>query len=255
MYRSITASEYKTHFGLPDNYRVAGVIIYGTFKSEIDAQLKIALSTHSDIVTYSNPKHEFLEPIIEFWINNKTYWFIKAYGGAQLSEWLHLGCLFGSKTNILLGSCGGLLPGAKMLDIIIPTFSYGLESSAKTYSSATSNDTYTSDTHLSEQLAKVLEQSHKVHRGPTTTCQAMLGETWEHVQQWSNQGYFGVEMEAATVFAVSNHFSVKSAAMLVIGDNLIEQQTNHSQDHISAKAQRVKISQDLFVAALQILLE
>ena len=58
--------------------------------------------------------------------------------------------------------------------------------------------------------------------GKSMTCQAMLAESWSMISGWSQAGYFGVEMEVATLFAVSNYFAVPSAAMLVVSDNLIE---------------------------------
>ena len=57
------------------------------------------------------------------------------------------------------------------------------------------------------------------------TCQAMMGESFEDIQQWTIEGFLGVEMEAATVFSVSNHFNVPSAAMIMVADNLIENET------------------------------
>ncbi len=57
------------------------------------------------------------------------------------------------------------------------------------------------------------------------TCQAMMAETWDDVSNWSQAGFIGVDMEAATVFSISNHFGVQSAAMLVISDNLIRKES------------------------------
>lgn len=62
------------------------------------------------------------------------------------------------------------------------------------------------------------------------TCQGSLGQTEEDVQQWSKEGYFGVDMETSTFFAVSNYFSVPSAATVYVADNLIEGQTPLSDD-------------------------
>lgn len=91
-------------------------------------------------------------------------------------------------------------------DIIIPTWSYAEESSAKAYQPKAENK-YIPDETLSYKLAKKLEQNHKIYREPTITYQAMMGETWDDVQTWSKQGYTGVEMEAATVFSISGYFS------------------------------------------------
>jgi uridine phosphorylase len=82
----------------------------------------------------------------------------------------------------------------------------------------------------------------------------MLAETWEDVVRWSNQGYVGVEMEAATVFAASKHFGVPAAAILRIGDNLIEEQTVMDVNYENTKDLRRQISQDSFDIVVEELL-
>lgn len=89
----------------------------------------------------------------------------------------------------------------------------------------TANHQHMADAELSGRLVQKLELEHKVWHGPTITCQAMMAETWEDIQQWSLEGYYAVEMEAATVFAVSNNFKVSSTALLFIGDNLVQEKT------------------------------
>lgn len=224
MYRSYTADEYREHFELPKSYIVRGFLVFGTYKKYPLEMLRASLARLGYDAQFSNPKFDFLNPIQEFVIDNKIYWFATTYGGAMLSEYLHLACLFGSKTNILLGSCGGLKSGAKSRDIIVPTWSYAEESSAKAYE-RDSNNKYAADSALSDRLGEELGKEFTVHRGPTVTFQAMMGETWEDVQKWNQDGFVGVEMEAATVFATSNHFGASSAAILRIGDNLIEKET------------------------------
>jgi purine-nucleoside phosphorylase len=158
--------------------------------------------------------------------------------------------MFGSKKNILLGSCGGLKHGAKSLDIIIPEWSYAEESSAKAYQPQ-ANNKYHADETLSDKLANKLSETYTVHRGSTITYQAMLGETWEDITKWSREGYAGVEMEAATVFATSNHFQVPSAAILRIGDNLIEEETVLDINYENSRDLRRNVSKDTFNVALR----
>ena len=74
----------------------------------------------------------------------------------------------------------------------------------------------------------------------------MLAEKWEDVEQWSTEGYAGVEMEAATVFSASKHFGVPAAAILRIGDNLIEEQTVMDINYENNQDLRRQVSQDAF---------
>lgn len=81
----------------------------------------------------------------------------------------------------------------------------------------------------------------------------MLGESWEDVESWSQQGYGAVEMEASTLFAVSSYFNVPSAALLYVGDNLIQKQTNLSPGFASQAEVRAKRQKMLFSTAISAL--
>ena len=167
-----------------------------------------------------------------------------------MSACLHLACLFGSQKNILVGSCGGLKQGIKSGDFIIPMSSYGQESTVLVYNRE-SNLQY-SNKALSDSLKKHLTGSGvDVWDGPTMTCQASLAQSTDDIQQWTKDNYIGVEMEASTVFAVSNHFSVPSSAIFYVADNLIENQT-HLSDSYKDQADMRKQRQHYQVkAALQ----
>jgi len=146
-----------------------------------------------------------------------------------------------------------LKKGASSLEIIIPEWSHGDESSARSYQ-PDSKGRHLADVSMSGRVAAKLSKKYTVHRGSTVTHQAMAGETWEDVLNWSKQGYSGVEMEASTVFAVSNHFNVPSAAILRIGDNLIEQETVMDINYESSRDLHRQVSQDIFDVAVEELL-
>jgi purine-nucleoside phosphorylase len=253
MYRSFTVADWRKHIKLATDYSVDGFLIFGTHRRYPYQMLRESLQALDINASYSKFEDEFLEPIQTFTFNGKHYWFVVAYGGALLSEYLHLACIFGSQKNILLGSCGGLQIGAKSNELIVPDWSYADESSAKAYQPR-ANNRYPADKILSDRLATKLAQNYTVYRGSTITYQAMLSETWDDVTAWAKQGYSGVEMEAATVFAVSKHFNVPSAAILRIGDNLIEEETVLDINYENAQTLHTKVSRETLSVALEELL-
>ena len=253
MYKKLTADDYRKHFGLPHNYGIEGFIVYGTYKNHPFEQFEDSLKRSGFKYEKSKLEHDFFGSLMEYNVEGKKYWLAIAYGGALLSEYLHLACLFGSKHNILIGSCGGLKKGASSLELVVPDWSAATESSAMAYQ-PDENGKYNADKNLSDELTHLMSGKHKVHRGPTVTFQAMLAETWDDIQNWAGQGFAAVEMEAATVFAVSNHFKVPSAAILMIGDNLIEEQTVVDVNYESARAKRRQVAQDAFDATIKALL-
>jgi len=223
MYKSYSASDYRREFALPENYRVEGMLMWGGWNRQ--RKISVLQKSLAGRSAEFNNLPGFLERMIEFVLADKTYWFDVSYGGPRLCEYLHLACLFGSQKNILLGTCGGLDPRADACDFVIPTFSYGNESTTRVYQPEVSDHEHFPNKEMSARLARAISSKHKVWQGPTVTNQAMMGETLEDVKRWSEKGYLGVEMEAATVFAVSNHFAVPSAAILFVGDNLIRGET------------------------------
>jgi purine-nucleoside phosphorylase len=231
MYRNISADQYREHLGFPADYKVDAMLCYGTlYEQRVLSQLKETLEELGLEAEINEMPDEFLRFAKELRFGDKKIWFAIGYGGAWLSEYLHWACLFGSKKNILLGSCGGLKSGIKQGDFIVPESSYSEESSAKIYNRE--SNVHYPDKYLSEKIAKALEvDGTTVWRGPMVTCQAMIGETIEDIKMWSADGYYGVEMETSTVFAVSKHFDVPSAASLYVGDNLIEEHTNMSEEY------------------------
>lgn len=233
MYRNISAEQYRAHLGFSPDYKVGAMLCYGTlYEDRVLAQLKQALADMKLEFEINDLPDPFLRFAKELKIGDINIWFAIGYGGAWLSEYIHWACLFGSKKSILLGSCGGLRSGIKQGDFIVPESSYGDESSVRIYNRE--SPIQYPDTKLSDKIASELESyGEKVWRGPIITCQAMIGETMEDVKQWSNEGYFGVEMESSTVFAVSNHFNVPCSASLYVGDNLIEKHHNLSDKYLA----------------------
>lgn len=254
MYRSITAEQYRKHLGFSANYKVDAMLCYGTlYEQKVLSQLKESIQNLGFEAEINEMPHEFLRFAREIRIDDKTIWFAIGYGGAWLSEYLHWACLFGSKKNILLGSCGGLKPGIKPGDFIVPTNSFSEESSAKIYNRE--SNIHHPNIELSDKITKALEKDgSRVWNGPMVTCQAMIGETLDDVKKWSRDGYFGVEMEASTVFAVSQHFNVPSAASLYVGDNLIAEHTTISEEYAAeADTRKQKQSKQIKMGVLELL--
>ncbi len=249
MYKAYTAADWRTYLQLPDDYLIDGMLVFGSNESYGYDAFSDALQRSGEIYELRRFDDEYLRPIVEWVVGGSRYWFVVAYGSAQLSEFLHIGCMFGSKKNILVGNCGGLAQGMRSLDIIMPTSSYATESAAVMYQPDVQN-IFLSDATLSSTLYSALADVHTVHRGKMMTCQAMFAEGDEHVAQWARDGYVGVEMEAATVFAVSNHFGVPSAAVLKVIDNLANHETILKNGYLPTDVSHESVLADMFDAAL-----
>ena len=255
MYKSFTADEFREHCKLPPDYEVAGFICYGAWDDEKHFKnFKDAIKDLGIEYKISTLEYKFLQHIREIEIKGKKYWFAIEYGGATLSEYLHLACLFGSKKNIHIGSCGGLNPDLNSLDLIVPIYTYGNESTTRIYAREVKDHKHYSTENISQELIKNTPKNLKIDTGPIVGCQAMMGESWEDVKSWSEAGYSGVEMETAVFFAVSNHFKVPCGALIYISDNLIKGQTCHDESHKNEKAKREAVKAEVYKVAIKTIL-
>ncbi|OGD08823.1 hypothetical protein A2397_05255 [Candidatus Amesbacteria bacterium RIFOXYB1_FULL_44_23] len=227
MYKQLKVEDFRKILKLPEDYRVDGVLIHGAMrkkkhKQELEETIaKLGYKANYSVIYESG----FYENITVIEIDGKRIWFDSSYGGAYLCEVLHIASQLGSKKNILVGSCGGLAPLGLAGDIIIPSSSYGNESTTRMYQPDNEEFTYFPDTQLNENIKAKVNPKFKIIEGKLLTCQGALQESWEDIERWSNEGYVGVEMESSTMFAVSSFFNIPSTAILFIADNLIKKET------------------------------
>jgi len=224
MYKELNKKDFYDLLKFPLEKTVDAVIVSGNSLANKDRESDLfqqALSTLPEVKEVKNIKNPFFSTIQEYEIDNKLIWFDVAYGGAYLSELLHISAIFGSKENYLVGSCGGLNDKLNTGDLIIPTYTYGNESTTRMYKKDSKDNKHYPNEELCEDIILSI-QKYNVNRGPVITCQSMLAETKQDIETWSKNGYYGVEMESSTFFAVSNHFKIPSVAIFHVSDNLVK---------------------------------
>jgi purine-nucleoside phosphorylase len=254
MYKHFGKSDIQNLLGISDTYVVDALLVVGTQpKRKEHAKLYAALEKLNLPYTEEELSDSFFEEIKVLNINGKRIWFDVVYGAAYLSEIAHVASMLGSKMNLLMGSCGGLDPALNMGDTILPVSSYGNESSTRMYQRETSSYIYDTSLDLRSSIKNLLTHRSSVYEGRLVTVQAMLAETKEDVENWSAQGYLGVDMETATLFAVSNHFNVPSAALLYVGDNLVKNELINNPSYIASKAFRRGVSEENYEIMLRFL--
>lgn len=255
MYKSLTIQDICRLLGVPEDYKVDGLLVCGTnpkakeYPHLFEALDKLDMPYKEE--TFSSG---FFSDVKIVKIGDKRIWFDVVYGTAYLSELIHVSSMLGSKANILLGSCGALLESLNMGDTVIPRASYGNESSTRMYQRDNKSYLYESDLALSAELKKSLPEKRILNDGTLITVQAMMAETKEDIDAWMEKGYAGVDMESATVFAVSNHFNVPSAALLRVADNLARNELVTDVSYESLRAQRTAIHKENYEAALKVLM-
>lgn len=254
MYKQLNKKDIQNLLKLPETYQVDGLLVVGSHPKPKEYPHLYEILERLGI-KYEEEKLEdgFFGDIKVFVINGKRIWFDVVYGTAYLSEVIHVASILGSKANILLGSCGSLNENLNMGDTIIPSASYGNESSTRMYQPDNLKFLYKSNVDLSNKLRELISERKVVDTGKLVTVQAMLAETQEDVDNWIKENYSGVDMESATMFAVSNYFNVPSTALLYVADNLAKKQLVTDEDYQLLKTQRVAIKKENYGVALKVI--
>src|SRR3990172_9417545 len=147
--------------------------------------------------------------------------FAAAYGAAMAADATHAFCGAGARVVILTGSYGALQPGTSMGDVLLPTRVHPTDSISTVYvgEGAVPEASSPVVSWLKERCDKD-ELPH--HVGPMVSGPAIFSATNEHYAAWHEQGFLGVDMEAAPVFAVATRFGAQRAGLLVRLDSPIE---------------------------------
>jgi len=257
MYKSLTKQGIQNLLKVSSNYKVDGLIVVGTHpKRNAYPYLRSALNKlYPNYKKEEKIKNRFFSDIKSFKIGDKRIWFDVVYGAAYLSEVVHIACVLGSRTNILLGTCGGLLHEMKTGQVVLPKASYSNESATRMYQRDNESFIYLADEKLRLKIKKKqLNHGSIIYEGNLMNVQAMLGETKEDVENWATNGYCGVDMESATFFAVSNHFKVPSAALLYVADNLVKKELVTDKNYQELKKHRIKTKKENYEIAFKTML-
>lgn len=128
----------------------------------------------------------------------------------------------GAKTFIRLGTAGSFSEEVKIGDYVIPTgASYNHGGLFGQYLNEKVSIAATPDFSLSSRLIEVVKRKGlRYHLGDIFSSDAFYAEDHDFAKRWRQRGSIAVEMECATLFFLSKIRGLKSAALLVISDNL-----------------------------------
>ncbi len=168
------------------------------------------------------------------------------YGGERVSVAVHgIGAasaaivfeelrMLGAKVMIRLGTAGGLRPELKIGDAVIAT--------GAAYLHGGTIGSYVPDACMAAApnpilLTRLYENAVKYHGrvflGPVFSSDAFYAEDKHFVEKWSSRGVIAVEMEVATLYALSAMRGFDAAAILIISDNLAvpgEEKLRHHEE-------------------------
>ncbi len=127
---------------------------------------------------------------------------------------------FGAEEILFFGWCGALSPGVKIGDIIIPDGAITDEGTSLHYQGRNGGIVRPSPV-FSESIRQTLRKRNlDFHEGLIWTTDAVYRETHEKIRYFQARNALAVEMELSAFFTIGNFRKRKTAAILVVSDEL-----------------------------------
>ncbi len=133
--------------------------------------------------------------------------------------------MLGAKVFIRLGTCGAMVRGLGIGDIVIP-IGAAYNQGGLFYQYIKENICLATAPNyevLSRIVDEVSKSGVKYVIGPVVSSDAFYAEDPEFVRKWTSRGVIAVEMECATIFALSSMRGLKAGALLLVSDSLVEE--------------------------------
>ncbi|MEM0362269.1 MAG: purine-nucleoside phosphorylase [Sulfolobaceae archaeon] len=143
-------------------------------------------------------------------------------GGPSIAIVLEELAMLGAKTFIRYGTTGALVPYINLGEYVIATgSSYNQGGIFYQYIKDNVCLAATPDFKLTTELVNEFsKRGLKYHLGNVFSSDAFYAEDEEFAKKWSERGNIAVEMECATLFVLSKMKNWRSAAVLLVSDNL-----------------------------------
>ncbi|ARM76648.1 purine-nucleoside phosphorylase [Acidianus manzaensis] len=143
-------------------------------------------------------------------------------GGPSIAIVLEELMMLGGKTFIRYGTTGALIPEIELGEYVIPSgASYNKGGTLYQYLRDDACIAATPDFELLSLLVKNFSENNlKYYVNNVFSSDAFYAEDEDFVKRWSSRGNIAVEMECATLFSLGKMRNARTAAVLVVSDNL-----------------------------------
>jgi len=128
----------------------------------------------------------------------------------------------GAKEIIVLGFCGSLVPESKIGDAVSITNALSKEGTSRHY--FPDKNSFSPSLSLQNQVENTLDSQKLTYSQKTlVTTDAPFRETLSWLKEMRHKNIDYVDMETSAVFALSEYYGLKSAALMLVSDILTEE--------------------------------
>ncbi|MGC4027206.1 MAG: purine-nucleoside phosphorylase [Mesorhizobium sp.] len=171
-------------------------------------------------------------------------------GQPSLSIYVHeLINVYGAKTLIRVGTCGGLSTKVKVRDLII--------AQAATTDSAIVRDAFPGYGYapiadfdlLSSAVEKTRKAGLRSHVCNILSSDVFYQDGFSAYEKLAAHGVLGVEMEAAALYLLAARYNARALAICTMTDCLVTHEEMNAEDRQSSLTEMVKLALEVAVAA------
>ena len=210
MLKDLKRDDWLSLLGIPEERIPIALMLRGT--RNLKTQYRSYRKYFTDVLEIGTP-NGILEDVFIGNLNGHPVGYASVYGAPMASEVVHVFGMLGTRLVIQTGCCGALANAIAVGDLFIATEAYCGEGASQYYLP----DTKTIAASLAPQ--EWISKEEKLHTGHIYTTSALFAEGMEEVEAWFRAGYFAVDMETATTFAVAQYFNMDRASVLYAFDN------------------------------------
>lgn len=173
------------------------------------------------------------------------------YGAARAVEPVLMIGPYGTRAVIQIGSCGGLHSCLRTGDLLVPSPVLGADGVSTCLSPGPS---YKATAELTASLKAAGERMGELVRTGPTVSECTLSQLRPQdpeMTRWIENGYLGVDLETAAVYAASEQLGVGHAAVLYVWDQHWEDRNWSDPLPPEVEARRVRAEERMFDVALE----
>jgi DeoD family purine-nucleoside phosphorylase len=141
----------------------------------------------------------------------------------------------GARRLLRVGTCGALQAGLELGDLLVATEAIPADGTSRALGAG---DRVPGGSNLLVALSDSVSGEPGVHHGPVVSTD-LFYDARGLERAWSAAGALGVEMEAATLYALAAGRGLDAAALLVVSDLVLPTRVRIGQEELRAAEQRM----------------
>lgn len=173
-------------------------------------------------------RHEHFGTFYSGYIGDRLIGYVRVPPGTVILEGVMRSLVFTRVSAVIgLGTCGALQPEIECGDIVVADAAKAGDALSSHYGFEP-GQMIPADAPLAGALSGFLERGGlPVHGGPVVTTGAVFRETDELIASWNESGFLGVELEAASLFALGKFLDIRTAIALMVTDSPVRGETSN----------------------------